>query len=102
MITLFLGIESATEIREEVKDARRTIPRGIALAVALTAVVYGAVAAVSLALVGPETLGASSAPLLEAAGLPPGCVGRARTAGRRGGRPCGSRRACRWACWPSP
>ena len=72
MITLFLGIESATEIGEEVKDARRTIPRGIALAVALTAVVYGAVAAVSLALVGPEVLGASSAPLLEAARLPLG------------------------------
>lgn len=72
MITLFLGIESATEIGEEVKDARRTIPRGIALAVTLTAVVYGAVAAVSLALVGPETLGASSAPLLEAARLPLG------------------------------
>ncbi|MBP6514313.1 MAG: amino acid permease, partial [Steroidobacteraceae bacterium] len=38
MITLFLGIESAVEIGEEVRDPQRTIPRGIALAIALTAV----------------------------------------------------------------
>lgn len=72
MITLFLGIESATEIGEEVRDARRNIPRGIALAVALTVVVYAAVASVALGLVGPARLGASAAPLLEAARVPLG------------------------------
>lgn len=67
MITLFLGIESATEIGEEVRDARRTIPRGIALAVMLTALVYFAVSVVALGLLGPGGLAASDAPLLEAA-----------------------------------
>lgn len=74
MITLFLGIESATEIGEEVKDAKRTIPRGIALAVALTAVVYACVAAVALGLVGPQALGSSTAPLLDAARVALGSV----------------------------
>ncbi|WP_077033251.1 APC family permease [Pelomonas sp. KK5] len=72
MITLFLGIESATEIGEEVRDARKTIPRGIALAVALTACVYACVATVALGLIGPAALGASAAPLLEAARGPLG------------------------------
>jgi APA family basic amino acid/polyamine antiporter len=72
MITLFLGIESATEIGEEVRDARRTIPRGIALAIGLTAVVYLAVAVVALGVLGPERLAASKAPLLEAARVPLG------------------------------
>lgn len=67
MITLFLGIESATEIGEEVRDARRTIPRGITLAVLLTALVYFAVSIVALGLLGPGELAASDAPLLEAA-----------------------------------
>ncbi|MGH8495164.1 MAG: APC family permease, partial [Gammaproteobacteria bacterium] len=72
MISLFLGIESATEIGEEVRDARKTIPLGIALAVGLTAVVYLAVSFVTLGLLGPERLAASGAPLLEAAELPLG------------------------------
>ena len=74
MITLFLGIESATEIGEEVRDARRTIPRGIALAITLTALVYVAVAVVALGLLGPQRLAASKAPLLEAARIPLGAL----------------------------
>jgi APA family basic amino acid/polyamine antiporter len=72
MISLFLGIESAVEIGEEVRDPTRTIPRGIALAVALTAIVYLAVAGTALALVGPARLAASSAPLIDAARVPLG------------------------------
>ncbi len=67
MITLFMGIESAVEIGEEVREPRRTIPLGIALAIGLTVLIYASVAATSLALVGPEVLGASKAPLLAAA-----------------------------------
>jgi len=67
MISLFLGIESAAEIGEEVTRAERTIPRGIALAILLTAVVYIAISATALGLIGPERLAASNAPLLEAA-----------------------------------
>jgi basic amino acid/polyamine antiporter, APA family len=72
MISLFLGIESSVEIGEEVRDPTRTIPRGIALAVMLTAAVYFSVAGVALALVGPNQLAASSAPLIDAARVPLG------------------------------
>lgn len=74
MISLFLGIESATEIGEEVRNARRTIPVGIAFAVALTAAVYLAVSFVTLGLLGPERLAASEAPLLDAARLSLGAL----------------------------
>jgi basic amino acid/polyamine antiporter, APA family len=72
MISLFLGIESAVEIGEEIRDPQRTIPRGIALAVLLTAVVYLLVAVTALSLLGPERLAASGAPLLDAARGPLG------------------------------
>lgn len=75
MISLFLGIESAVEIGEEVRDPTRNIPRGIALAVLLTAVVYLSVAFTALALVGPERLAGSEAPLIEAAEVPLGRFG---------------------------
>lgn len=67
MISLFLGIEAATEVGEEVKNPGRTIPLGIGLAVLLTAVVYGAVAVAALGVLGEEALGVSTAPLLDTA-----------------------------------
>ncbi|MFT4025770.1 MAG: APC family permease [Novosphingobium sp.] len=67
MISLFMGIESAVEIGEEVRDAGRNVPLGIALAIALTIVVYGLVAVTSLGLVGSDVLASSKAPLLDAA-----------------------------------
>jgi len=72
MITLFMGIESAVEIGEEVQNGRRTIPLGIAIAVGMTTIVYGLVAFVALGVVGPERLAASSVPILEAARGPMG------------------------------
>lgn len=72
MISLFLGIESAVEIGEEVREPRRTIPLGITLAIVLTSVIYAAVAATALGLIGPERLAASEAPLLDAAAVPLG------------------------------
>ncbi|WP_206243513.1 APC family permease [Novosphingobium terrae] len=67
MISLFLGIEAAVEIGDEVRNPRRAIPLGIVGAIGLTVVVYGSVAAVALGLVGPAALAASKAPLLDAA-----------------------------------
>ncbi|HKD23945.1 MAG TPA: amino acid permease [Rhizomicrobium sp.] len=67
MISLFLGIESSAEIGEEVESAERTLPLGIALAIALTAIVYFAVSSTALGLLGPNRLAASPAPLLDAA-----------------------------------
>lgn len=74
LISLFLGIESAVEIGEEVRDPGRNIPLGIALAIVLTALVYGSVAYAALGLVGPAVLAASDAPLLTAAKVPLGAL----------------------------
>ncbi|HEX7854879.1 MAG TPA: APC family permease [Sphingobium sp.] len=74
LITLFLGIESAVEIGEEVRDPGRNIPLGIACAILLTAIVYSLVAVTALGLVGPARLAASSAPLLDAARVPLGAL----------------------------
>lgn len=67
MISLFLGIESAVEIGEEIRNPERNIPLGIALACLLSAIVYGLVAFTALGLAGPEALATSDAPLLTAA-----------------------------------
>lgn len=67
MISLFLGIEAAAEIGEEVRNPRRNIPLGIALAIIVTAVTYAFVAFTALGLIGPANLASSTAPLLDAA-----------------------------------
>lgn len=67
MIQLFLGIETATEVGEEVKDSKRIVPLGLALGLVLTVVVYLSITFTALSLVGAETLANSEAPLLDAA-----------------------------------
>lgn len=66
LITLFLGIETAVEVGDEVHRPERNIPLGIGLAITLTALLYFIVAAVSLSLVGPDGLAGSDAPLFDA------------------------------------
>lgn len=67
MASLFMGIESAVEIGEEIRHPGRNIPLGITLAILLTAAVYLLVAFVALGLAGPARLAESDAPLLDAA-----------------------------------
>lgn len=67
LISLFLGIEAATEVGEEVRGGGKIIARGIAIAVTLSAVTYFAVSFVALGVVGAGELAASDAPLLDAA-----------------------------------
>ena len=67
MIQLFLGIETATEVGEEVDNPKTTVPLGLALGLLLTVVVYLAISFTALSLVGAEALAASQAPLLDAA-----------------------------------
>jgi basic amino acid/polyamine antiporter, APA family len=67
MIQLFLGIETATEVGEEVDNPKTTVPVGLALALALTVVVYLSISFTALSLVGAPALAASKAPLLDAA-----------------------------------
>lgn len=76
MISLFLGIESATEVGGEIKKPGRNIPLGIAISVVLTTAVYFAVAASALGVLGEEALGASKAPLLDTAVAASGAVGK--------------------------
>ncbi|WP_084396544.1 APC family permease [Henriciella aquimarina] len=76
MISLFLGIESATEVGGEVTRPGRTIPLGITISVLLTAAVYFIVAFAAIGVLGGEGLAASEAPLLDAAIVSLGEPGR--------------------------
>ncbi|WP_260928435.1 APC family permease [Novosphingobium sp. 9] len=67
LMGLFFGIEAATEAGAEVADSRRTIPLGIALSIGSATVIYLAVGFVALGILGGDALGASDAPILEAA-----------------------------------
>jgi basic amino acid/polyamine antiporter, APA family len=63
----FAGYARIATLGEEVRDPRRTIPRAIPLALAITVALYAVVGLAALAAVGPERLAASVAPLRAAA-----------------------------------
>ncbi|WP_354638312.1 APC family permease [Kitasatospora camelliae] len=62
----FAGYARIATLGEEVREPRRTIPRAISLALGITLVVYAAVALAVLAVLGPDRLAHSAAPLAEA------------------------------------
>ncbi|MFD9822950.1 APC family permease [Streptomyces violascens] len=69
----FAGYARIATLGEEVRDPARTIPRAIPLALGITLVVYAAVAVGVLAVLGPDRLAHSAAPLADAvraAGVP--------------------------------
>lgn len=59
----FIGFEDMVNVAEEVRDPHRTMPRAIILTLAITLVLYVAVALVAVAAVPIAELGASEAPL---------------------------------------
>ncbi|BBX76045.1 APC family permease [Mycobacterium shinjukuense] len=59
----FAGYARIATLGEEVRDPARTIPRAIPLALAITLIVYGAVAVAALAVLGPHLLAHATAPL---------------------------------------
>ncbi|MEX0796889.1 MAG: amino acid permease [Acidimicrobiia bacterium] len=63
----FAGYARIATMGEEVIDPARTIPKAIPLALGVTLLVYSAIAVSALYAVGPEVLGATSAPLVVAA-----------------------------------
>jgi APA family basic amino acid/polyamine antiporter len=69
LLSLFFGIEAATEVGEEIRDSRRTIPLGIALSVLAAVILYVLVAGVALGVLGSSTLAKSQAPILDTAKL---------------------------------
>lgn len=69
----FAGYARIATLGEEVRDPERTIPRAVPLALGLVLLVYLTLATVSLAVLGADRLGHSSAPLADVvstAGLP--------------------------------
>ncbi|WP_405690871.1 APC family permease [Streptomyces sp. NBC_00057] len=69
----FAGYARIATLGEEVRDPQRTIPRAIPTALGITLVVYAAVAVSVLAVLGPDRLAHTAAPLAEAvraAGIP--------------------------------
>lgn len=62
----FAGYARIATMGEEVRDPRRTIPRAIQIALAITVVVYGVVAVAVLLALGPRQLAAAPAPLVAA------------------------------------
>lgn len=67
LVSLFFGIEAATEVGDEVRNGRRMIPLGIALSITSAVALYLLVAVVALGVLGGNALGASEAPILDAA-----------------------------------
>jgi len=69
----FAGYARIATLGEEVRDPARTIPRAIPLALGITLIVYAAVAAAVMMVLGPARLASATAPLTEAvraAGVP--------------------------------
>lgn len=59
----FIGFEHLVNIAEELKDARRTLPRALFLTLGITALVYALVVWIAVVAVPPQELTASKAPL---------------------------------------
>jgi len=66
LVSLYMGLEGATEVGEEIRNGPAVIARGLGVAVVLTIVVYLSVSSVALGVLGGGALGASDAPLFDA------------------------------------
>jgi basic amino acid/polyamine antiporter, APA family len=66
LVSLYMGIESAVEVGEEIRNSAAVIAKGLAAAVIATIVVYVGVSSVALGVLGAGALGASDAPLFDA------------------------------------
>jgi APA family basic amino acid/polyamine antiporter len=66
LVSLYMGIESATEVGEEIRNGAAVIARGLGVAVLLTIAVYVSVSSVALGVLGGQALGDSNAPLFDA------------------------------------
>jgi APA family basic amino acid/polyamine antiporter len=62
----FAGYARIATLGEEVRDPRRTIPRAVHIALAVTVLVYGTVAVTLLTVLGPDRLAVSATPLATA------------------------------------
>jgi len=63
MFFAFIGFEDIANVSEETKDARRVVPKALMLSIAISTVLYIAVAVIVVSVVGWEALAGSSAPM---------------------------------------
>ena len=63
----FAGYARIATLGAEVRDPRRTIPRAIPIALGLTLLIYAVVACTALAVLGPDRMATSAAPLTDVA-----------------------------------
>jgi amino acid transporter len=61
----FVGFEDMINVTEEVKDPRRNFPKAVVLALAITAVIYGAVSITAVSVLPHAQLSASAEPLVD-------------------------------------
>jgi basic amino acid/polyamine antiporter, APA family len=69
LIFAFAGVEAALVPSGEVKEAARTVPRAILIAMAATTVLYAGLQFVAQGVLGPALATSKAAPLAEAAGI---------------------------------
>lgn len=65
----YFGYARVTILAEEIKDANRTIPRAIILALALSTALYALIGFVAVGLIGSQSLSQSPFPLADAIGV---------------------------------
>lgn len=63
LVSLFFGIEAATEIGEEIKSGKKIVATGILVSILSAVFVYLAVAATAIAVLGSSVLGTAEAPM---------------------------------------
>ena len=61
----FIGFEDMMNVSEEVKDPQRNFPLGVMIALAITTVVYIAIALTAVSVLSPAQLAASNQPLVD-------------------------------------
>lgn len=61
----FVGFEDLVNLSEEVREPERTVPLAICLSIAITGVVYCAIAIIAVSVLSPAALGASKSPLMD-------------------------------------
>jgi APA family basic amino acid/polyamine antiporter len=61
----FVGFEDMLNIAEEVKEPRKTLPRGLLFAVLISSVIYMGVSVVAVSVIPPGELAASKQPLID-------------------------------------
>ena len=66
LVSLYMGIESAVEVGEEIKNGTTIIAEGLGIAALITTLIYLGVSAVAVGVLGTVALSESATPLLDA------------------------------------